>query len=473
MTIPINMSLRKVLVIDDEKNITFVVKAILEKGRFQVDSFNDPSLALSSLRQTSHGYSVVITDLYMPQMNGMQVLTHISEHEPNLPIIIITAYGSVETAVQALKQGAFDYVTKPFEQGELLAAVEKAYHTYQLRCTEPTGAYPELQLQQTLIVGKSHQMQEILRVISKISSSPSTVLMTGESGTGKEVVALEIHRNSDRASKPFIKINCAAIPHNLMESELFGYEKGAFTGAVSSKPGRFELAHEGTLFLDEIADMPLEMQVKLLRVIQESEFERVGGLQTIKINVRLIAATNKDIIKEVSEGRFREDLYYRLNVVPIHLPPLRERKLDLEDLIYFFIRKFNQRLNKKIEAVDHLCMECLLNYHWPGNIRHLENVLERAVLMSEGNILRIKDLPVEIIESMQSHDLTKNDVMEAYESGKPFKDIIKEQTQTVEREIISRALEQNEGNITKTADRLGLSRKGLQLKLKELNLSAR
>jgi transcriptional regulator with PAS, ATPase and Fis domain len=252
-----------------------------------------------------------------------------------------------------------------------------------------------------MIVGRSPQMQEILRIIQKVAPSPSTVLISGESGTGKELVALEIHRNSDRAAKPFIKINCAAIPHNLIESELFGYEKGAFTGALNSKPGRFELAHEGTMFLDEVADMPLEMQVKLLRVIQESEFERVGGLQTIKINVRLIAASNKDVQKEVLAGRFREDLFYRLNVVPMCVPPLRERKGDLEDLIYYFIRRFNDRLGKKIEAVDNLALQVLTKFGWPGNIRQLENVLERAVLMSDQNILRLQDLPSEIISQAE------------------------------------------------------------------------
>lgn len=474
---------RKVLVVDDEKNITFVVKAILEKGGFSVDAFNDPRKALEVLCQENVDYSAVVSDLFMPQMNGMEFLDQMQQVQPTLPVVMITAFGTIETAVEALKKGAFDYITKPFEQGELLAIVEKAANTYSLRKKEPAGVAGEHQLQQPLLVGKSPQMQEILRVIHKVAQSPSTILITGESGTGKELVALEVHRNSDRAHKPFIKINCAAIPHNLIESELFGYEKGAFTGAVNSKPGRFELAHEGTLFLDEIAEMPLEMQVKLLRVIQESEFERIGGLQTIKINVRLIAATNKDILKEVQEGRFREDLYYRLNVVPIYLAPLRERKQDIEDLVYFFIRKFNERLNKNIETIDQACLEKLLTYSWPGNIRQLENVMERSVLMSETNILRLKDLPSEVLDgpSESPKDVGKDSkdamatsiLMKAYHSGEPFKDIVRRQTQAVEREIIERALTQNEGNITKTAEKLGLSRKGLQLKLKELGISAR
>ena len=469
------MSTRKVLVLDDEKNITFVIKAILEKGGFAVDAFNDPLAAMRALEKTEHGYSVVITDLYMPAMSGMQILATMRETQPGLPVVMITAFGTVESAVQALKNGAFDYITKPFEQGEILAIVEKAANTYSLRRQEPQGAVSEAQLQQSIIVGKSPQMQEILRVIHKIAASPSTVLITGESGTGKELVALEIHRNSDRADKPFIKINCAAIPHNLIESELFGYEKGAFTGAVNSKPGRFELAHDGTLFLDEVAEMPLEMQVKLLRVIQESEFERVGGLTTIKINVRLIAATNKDILKEVRDSRFREDLFYRLNVVPIYLPPLRERRVDIEDLIYFFIRKFNDRLHKNIETLDQNCLQKLLVYSWPGNIRQLENVLERSVLMSESNILRLQDLAPEVAEAVasESKEADVSRFMQEYQSGESFKDIVKRQTQAVEREIIERALAQNDGNITKTAEKLGLSRKGLQLKLKELGIVSR
>ncbi|MBI2604840.1 MAG: sigma-54-dependent Fis family transcriptional regulator [Deltaproteobacteria bacterium] len=471
------MSSKKILVVDDEKNITFVIKAILEKGGFGVDAWNDPMAALKALKNPAHGYCAVITDLYMPQMSGMQILDELRGTQPDLPVVMITAFGSVESAVEALKKGAFDYVTKPFEQGEILAIAEKAANTHGLRQREPLPLSSESELSQSLLVGKSPQMQEVHRVIGKVAGSPSTVLLSGESGTGKELVALEIHRGSDRAEKPFIKINCAAIPQSLIESELFGYEKGAFTGAVSSKPGRFELAHEGTLFLDEIAEMPVEMQVKLLRVIQESEFERVGGLSTLKIDVRLIAATNRDLAKEVRDARFREDLFYRLNVVPIYLPPLRERRADIEDLIYFFARKFNERLGKNIQTIDHACLQKLLTYSWPGNIRQLENVLERAVLMSEGGILRAQDLPPEVLEAgaepaSAEAESEINRILEEFRAGKPFKDIVKSQTQTIERQIIEQALEQNAGNITKTAVRLGLSRKGLQLKLKELGMVA-
>jgi len=312
----------------------------------------------------------------------------------------------------------------------------------------------------------------------KIAASPTTVLITGESGTGKELVASAIHKLSDRATKPLIKINCAAIPHNLIESELFGYEKGAFTGAVNSKPGRFELAHEGTIFLDEVAEMPLEMQVKLLRVIQESEFERVGGLNTIKVNVRLVAATNKDLQKEVKEGRFREDLFYRLNVVPLHLPALRERRSEVEPLLLFFIKKFNEKLQKNVETVDPICMKRLLEYYWPGNIRQLENVIEHAVLMGDGKTISVSDLPRELQELFTESDDDQGlssaagaqNAIAAFESGESFKEVVKKQTQVVERELISKVLEENAGNVTKTAEVLGLSRKGLQMKLKELGI---
>lgn len=464
--------MRKVLVVDDEKNITFVIKAILEKGGFSVDVFNSSVEALRELDSAEIPYCAVVTDLYMPEQDGMAVLAFMRQKHSDVPVVMITAFGTVESAVHALKSGAFDYITKPFEQGEILAIIEKASNTYQLRKKEPRGHAEEGRVSKALVIGKSPAMQEVARVVRKVAASPSTVLITGESGTGKELIALEIHRNSKRADQPFIKINCAAVPHHLIESELFGYEKGAFTGAVNSKPGRFELAHEGTLFLDEVAEMPLEMQAKLLRVIQESEFERVGGLQTIRIDVRIVAATNKDLSREVKEGRFRDDLYYRLNVVSLFLPPLRERKMDIEDLVYFFLRRFNERLNKRIESIDPQCLKILANYSWPGNIRQLENVLERAVLMSESSILRTVDLPEEVFreEDGASADSSLNPATEAFYDGVSFKDAVRKQTQAIEREIIERALGENEGNITRTAERLGLSRKGLQLKLKELGV---
>src|SRR6185437_7446374 len=301
-------------------------------------------------------------------------------------------------AVSALKQGAFDFVTKPFDQTELLAVVKKAVATFEQRQKEPKAVTPSQSSTPSAfsMIGSSPQMQEVFKIIQKIAVSPSTVLIWGESGTGKELVAWEIHRGSDRSEKPFIKINCAAIPATLIESELFGHEKGAFTGAVSSKPGRFELADGGTLFLDEVAEMPLEMQVKLLRVLQEQEFERVGGVTSVKVDVRIITATNKNLEEEVKAGRFREDLYYRLNVVPIRLPALRERREDLDSLVRFFLAQFNEKLKKNIQGISPETMNILRNYPWPGNIRQLENAIERMVLMCEGTELRARDLPEEI-----------------------------------------------------------------------------
>ena len=312
--------------------------------------------------------------------------------------MIITAYGTVEAAVQALKQGAFDFITKPFDQTELLNVVKKAVATHRQQQKEPSArSRAERTRRISSIIGTSPQMQEVFKIISKIAGSPSTVLVTGESGTGKELVAFEIHRGSDRANKPFIKINCAAIPATLIESELFGHEKGAFTGAVTSKPGRFELADEGTLFLDEVAEMPLEMQVKLLRVLQEQEFERVGGVNTIKVDVRIITATNKNLDEEVKAGRFREDLFYRLNVVPIHLPPLRERQRGHRAAGEVLRRSSSTTsCGRTSVGVEPDAMEALRTYSWPGNIRQLENALERMMLMCEGTDLRLRDLPEEI-----------------------------------------------------------------------------
>lgn len=463
-------SLGKILVVDDERNITFVIQAMLAKAGYQVIFLNESSQSFQEI--DSGSFDCVITDLYMPRVGGMEILEYCQKKHPGLPVVVITAYGTIEAAVSALKRGAFDFITKPFDQIELLQVVKKAVLTYEQRQKEPISIYGQVEgpaenpILISSIIGTSPQMQEIFKIISKIAPSPSTVLVWGESGTGKELVAYEIHRNSPRAAKPFIKINCAAIPATLIESEFFGYERGAFTGAVTSKPGRFELAHEGTLFLDEVAEMPLEMQVKLLRVLQEQEFERVGGVNTVKVNVRIIAATNKDLEGEVRAGRFREDLFYRLNVVPIQLPPLRERKEDMDSLVKFFLKEFNEKFKKSITAISPDAMVALKNYSWPGNIRQLEHALERMVLMSEGAILQFHDLPEEVAEAFGGRVLGEGD----FEEPTSFKEIVRKQTQTLERDLIEKALEETGGNITRTAEKLGLSRKGLQLKIKELGL---
>ncbi len=453
----------KILIIDDEKNVAFVIAAMLEKAGFQPKTLNNSKLALEYIQ--AEAFDLIITDLHMEEVTGMDILDYCHLHRSELPVVMITAFGTVEAAVNALKKGAFDFITKPFDQTDLLNTVKKAIATHEQRKKEPIYLRSmNTTFESSSIIGKSNRMQEIFKVIHKISQSSSTVLILGESGTGKELIALEIHKNSDRANKPFIKLNCAAIPTTLIESELFGYEKGAFTGASSSKPGKFELANGGTLFLDEVAEMPLEMQVKLLRILQQQEFERVGGVNTIKVDVRIITATNRDLDAEVKVGRFREDLFYRLNVVPINLPALRERKGDLDLLVVYFIGRFNEKLKKAISGITTGALIAFHRYHWPGNIRQLENILERMMLMSDDVILTEKDLPEEISHLVEAKTSEESESLS-------LKEIVKKYTQTLEKDLIERALEEKSGNVTKAAERLGLSRKGLQLKIKELGIA--
>jgi DNA-binding NtrC family response regulator len=425
----------------------------------------------------------VITDLKMPGLDGMGLLRKLSIEYPDVPVVMITAHGSVENAVEAVKLGAFDYIEKPFDQEQIRQIVDKALktHAYSRRDARPEEPVRHGRFR---LVGESPAIHQVYGVIEKVADTPSTVLITGESGTGKELIARALHEYSSRREGPFIKINCAAIPKTLMESELFGYEKGAFTGAVGAKPGRFELAHGGTLFLDEIGEIPVEMQVKLLRVLQESEFERVGGIKTIKVDVRLVAATNRDLHAEVAAAAFREDLYYRLNVVPIHLPPLRERREDIPLLVGHFIGKFNERLRKQITGIDPDAVFRLTAYHWPGNIRELENVVERTMLFCEGPTIKASDLPGELMgvsapppeERRQTppHGVpvlapagTTPAVGEVVSS---LKEAVRAETERVERDLIQRALDETSGNVTQAARKLQISRKSLQTKMKELGL---
>jgi DNA-binding NtrC family response regulator len=393
----------------------------------------------------------------------------------------------VENAVEAVKLGAFDYLEKPFDQEQIGLIVAKAMRTHMLarRDARPEAAASRGRFR---LVGDSPAIRQIYAVVEKVADTPSTVLITGESGTGKELVARALHDNSSRHSGPFIKINCAAIPKTLMESELFGYEKGAFTGAVGSKPGRFELAHAGTLFLDEIGEIPTEMQVKLLRVLQESEFERVGGIKTIKVDVRLLTATNRDLASEIATGGFREDLYYRLNVVPIHLPALRERRQDIPLLVDHFIARFNERLKKQVTGIDAEAVERLVAHNWPGNIRELENVIERTILFCESTQIRLQDLPAELGGAPAS---TSSPSMPEVAAPQPapapapstlppvgeevgsLKEAVRAETERVERELIQRALDETGGNVTQAARKLQISRKSLQTKMKELGLRDR
>jgi two-component system, NtrC family, response regulator AtoC len=425
-----------------------------------------------------HHIDLVITDLRMPKMDGLELLRQALRTDPQLPVVILTAHGTVDNAVEALKTGAFDYITKPFDQAEVRTIVKKALRTRDLAETEATreeareGAGARFG-----IIGESDAILGIYAILERVANTPTTVLLTGESGTGKELVARALHENSSRKERPFIKVNCAAIPKDLMESELFGYERGAFTGAVTSKPGRFELASGGTLFLDEIAEIPVEMQVKLLRVLQESEFERVGGIKTIRVDVRLVAATNRDLKREIAAGTFREDLYYRLNVVPIALPALRDRVSDIPLLGAHFVDKFNNRLKKHVSGIEPDAMDRLVSYTWPGNIRELENVLERAILFCDTQRVRLIDLPVEVREGVMESPQKALPVATGDAKDGILADGLKEQVKAamsrLERELIVRALDQTGGNVTHAARLLKISRKGLQLKMKELGLRER
>jgi DNA-binding NtrC family response regulator len=440
---------------------------MLKREGYEVTTATDGEQALAVLQKTP--VQVVVTDLVMPRLSGLELLQRVAAQYPDVPVIMITAHGTVDSAVAALKAGAFDYVTKPFEQEELKKVIAKAARAHEI---ETQNVHPS-EGERPPLVGQSAAMRQVFEMISRVADSPSTVLITGESGTGKELVARELHHGSSRRDKSLIKVNCAAIPKDLVESELFGYEKGAFTGAVGSKPGRFELADGGTLFLDEIGEVPLEMQVKLLRALQESEFERVGGIKTLRVDVRLIAATNRDLKALIADGRFREDLYYRLNVVPISLPALRERREDIPPLVSHFVEKYNRRLGKKVERVEEEAMQLLLSYSWPGNIRELENLMERSVLFADGPVILAASLP----DSLREKGAAPTPVAAlgplgaiAAPSGASMKEIVRLAQAELERELIARALEETGGNVTRAAKKLQISRKSLQVKMKELGL---
>ncbi len=453
--------MEKILIVDDELNMRLVLKVLLNKEGYDVATAADGLEALKILK--SGDIEVVVTDMKMPKLDGMGLLERVMEEYPSTPVIVITAHGTIAKAVDALKKGAFDYITKPFDQDELKNVILKAIKTRRLNEEELFLSHDEIDRQG--IVGGSEPMLKIYDNIKKVAPSSTTVLITGETGTGKDLVAYAIHKNSPRKNNPLVKINCAAIAENLIESELFGHEKGSFTGAVSTKPGRFELADKGTLFLDEIGEIPRDMQAKLLRVIQDHEFERVGGLRTIKVDVRLIAATNRNLFQDVKEGKFREDLYYRLNVFPTHLPTLRERREDILPLVEYFIEKFNKKLERAVKHVDSKVKELLVNYDWPGNIRELENFIERLVLMAGGDTITFEEVPQEWKSAAEV--LTASQLAG---QKKPFKDFVKGHMEEVEKQSIIQCLEECGGNVTKAAQRLGLSRKGLQLKMIKYNL---
>src|SRR6266404_5152200 len=460
----------RVLVVDDEQSLRKVLAATLQREGYEVSVCSDGEEAISALERD--GADVVVTDLVMPRMDGLTLLRKVVARHPDVPVIVVTAHGRIDSAVEAMKAGAFDFLAKPFDHGELKAIIAKAARQsdYNQRNVVPEERQEGAARRYTEIIGRGRQMQELQQVIAKVADAPSTVLIQGESGTGKELVATALHETSSRRDRPFIKINCAAIPRELVEAELFGFEKGAFTGAVQSKPGRFELADGGTLFLDEIGEIPLEMQVKLLRAIQESEFERVGGVKTTRVEVRLIAATSRDLTREIAAGRFREDLYYRLNVVPVQLPPLRERREDIPLLVEHFVQKYNARLKKNVERLEDDALAALSGYSWPGNIRELENVLERTILFAERPVIRAADLPPSLRNRPSMPDDAPPSASGLPSAPGPLKEIVKEQVQAIERDLIVRGLEVTNGNVTRTAKLLKISRKSLQMKMKEFGL---
>jgi two-component system response regulator AtoC len=489
---------KQILVVDDEANLRKVLSAQLTRDGYEVHTAEDGEAALAFLKE--HHIDLVITDLRMPKVDGMDLLRAALRDDPSRPVVMLTGVGTVDNAVEAMKTGAFDFISKPFDQNDVRVVVKKALRTRDLASADATRdisavlSSPREGAARFGIIGESPPILDVYSILQRVADTPTTVLITGESGTGKELVARALHENSSRRDKPFIKVNCAAIPKDLMESELFGHEKGAFTGAVGAKPGRFELAHEGTLFLDEIGEIPNEMQVKLLRVLQESEFERVGGIKTIRVDVRLVAATNRDLKKEIASGTFREDLFYRLNVVPIALPALRERRSDIPHLARHFIIKFNSRLKKSVEGIEPEALERLTAYGWPGNIRELENVIERALLFADNSRIRVEDLAYELrgaigvetgrASSSSSPSLpaavaaAQLSALEDVESpssgeGDGLKEQVKAAMSRLERELIVRALSQTQNNVTHAARLLKISRKGLQLKMKELNLRER
>jgi len=434
-----------ILVVDDEPAVLETFKTILD-GRFKVLTAGDGKEALEKIAAESIG--LVFLDIKMPDMDGMQVLRRIKEYDENLCVVMATATDSAKTAVKAMQSGACNYITKPFEPDKVIALAEEAL--------ERKKGREEIRFDN--IVGKNKEMIGVYRIVGKVVENNATILISGESGTGKELIARAIHFNNPRRHKPFIAINCASIPENLLESELFGHEKGAFTDATNQKLGMFELADEGTLFLDEISGLRLDMQGKLLRVLEEKEIRRVGGITTIKIDVRIISATNIDLKEAVQQEKFREDLYYRLNVVPIHLPPLRERREDIPLLAKHFLEVYNRAFRKRIEGLTKEALEYLTNYGWPGNIRELKNTIERLVVLKDSGVITPEELPFDIF--------IKGSLAKRFRAEGALKDACKD----FERQYIEAVLERVGGSQIKAAKALGIHRNALFNKMKSLGL---
>jgi len=447
-----------ILIVEDEPKMLRLLELNLSEDGHTPRTARDAESGLKLLSQEK--IDLVLTDLKLPGMDGLEFLQAVKRSNAHLPVIVMTAYGTVETAVVAMKAGASDYVLKPFSMEEIKLLIRKELDVHHLReenvtLREALGKRLEFKN----IIAKSPKMQEVLATVERVAPTQSTVFLGGESGVGKDLIARVIHQHSRRAAGPFIKINCTAIPESLLESELFGYEKGAFTGAVSAKPGKFELADKGTIFLDEIGDMPGSIQAKLLRVLQDREFERLGGTKTLRVDVRVVAATNQDLRVALEQRTFREDLYYRLNVVPINIPPLRERKEDIPYLVDHFIQRFAREAGKPLTGITPQAMRLLKDFHWPGNVRELENIVERAVALSIGNLLDVPDIQLDLSPSAPSRPT----------AAVPFPP----EGTTLERfedEIIKEALRRASGNKSQAARLLGLSRNALRYRLSKMGV---
>jgi len=447
-----------VLVVEDEPKMLRLLEMNLAEEGYKVRAAADAEAGLKLFRE--HRIDVVLTDLKLPGMGGLEFLAAVKRADSRIPVIVMTAYGTVETAVEAMKAGASDYILKPFSLEEIKLIVSKELDVRRLR-EENRSLREELGRRYEFknIIGRSGKMQEVLATVERVAPGNSTVLLGGESGVGKDLIARAIHQHSRRVSGPFIKINCTAIPENLLESELFGYEKGAFTGAANTKPGKFELADKGTIFLDEIGDVPGSIQVKLLRVLQDREFERLGGTKTLKVDVRVVAATNQDLRAALEEGTFREDLYYRLNVVPINIPPLRDRKEDIPYLADHFVERLARESAKPIRGITPEAMRVLMDFHWPGNVRELENIIERGVALSVGNMLDVADIRLDLSPARPVPEagglgfLPEGMNLEQFEDG-----------------MIQEAVRRAGGNKSQAARLLGISRNALRYRLTKIGV---
>ncbi len=452
--------MRRVLVVDDEENLRLVLRTLLKRHSYEVETASSGEEALAMV--DSFGPDVVLTDVRMPKMGGLDLLATLRAKQNDATVIVMSAYGNMDMAIEAMKAGAYDYVQKPFKPDEVVLALKKAEERESLK-RENRALREEISKEHKFenILAKSTQMQDIFRTIAKIADYKTTVLVTGESGVGKELVARALHLRNARKGGPFIAVNCGAIPENLLESELFGHKRGAFTDATQDRRGLFEEATGGTLFLDEIGELPLALQVKLLRVLEDESIRRLGDARDIKVDVRIVAATHRDLLNETKAGRFREDLYYRLNVLPIHVPALRERRDDIPLLIDHFIQRNNGRLGTSTRGLDTEARRLLYEYSWPGNVRELENTIERAMVLCESDQIIASDLPERIREA-------RDPVQLQLSSGELS---VKKTSRVIEEILIRRALQKTKGNRTRAAELLEISHRALLYKIKDYHLS--